>query len=34
VQSVKHLTDLIKTPASGWLIGLERQGRDMNVVVR
>jgi len=34
VQSVKHLTDLIKTPASGWLIGLERQGRDMNVVGR
>ena len=34
VQSVNHLVSLIKDPASGWLIALERRGRDMNLVVR
>lgn len=34
VTSVAHLGDLIKTPASGWLIALERSGQDINLVVR
>ena len=34
VQSVDHLQSLIKTPASGWLISVERGGQDMNLVIR
>lgn len=34
VQDVNHLVSLIKNPASGWLIRLERGGRDINLVVR
>lgn len=34
VQSVRQLSAMIKSPASRWLIGIERGGRDMNLVVR
>ncbi|HEY9163271.1 MAG TPA: DegQ family serine endoprotease [Magnetovibrio sp.] len=34
VTSVAHLSQLIKTPASGWLIAIERDGQNINLVVR
>ncbi|MCR4379025.1 MAG: DegQ family serine endoprotease [Rhodospirillales bacterium] len=34
VQTVDHLQSLIKTPASGWLIAIERGGQDLNLVIR
>lgn len=34
VEDVDHLSRLIKSPAPGWLIALERGGRSMNLVVR
>ena len=34
IENVKQLGALIKNPSSGWLIGLVRGGRDLNLVVR
>ena len=34
IESVDHLQSLIKSPSSGWLIAIERGGRDMNMVIR